>query len=52
MTAAKRSTKHISCKQCSEFIDLQKNENVGKCLRDGMYKDTKADKCEYGSYKR
>lgn len=52
MTAARKTTQHIECKQCSEFITLKRNDDIGKCLRDSMYKNLCSDKCEYGRQKK
>jgi hypothetical protein len=44
----KKDTEFVKCKECSEFISINKVGNTGKCLRDSMYKDSESDSCEFG----
>lgn len=45
------NAKVIQCNQCKELIVLDRFENIGKCLRDSMYKDPQHDNCMFGQIK-
>jgi hypothetical protein len=49
--AINKATRQIKCEKCSELVQFKKSDNLGKCLRDSMYKDPKNDHCEYGELK-
>jgi hypothetical protein len=47
----KKDTESIKCNECSEFISFEKTDNLGKCLRDSMYKDSENNSCQFANKK-
>lgn len=42
----------IKCGECSELIMFSRRSDLGKCLRDSMYKNPSRCECPFGTRKK